>query len=222
MSEPVTIEVTIAAPVEVVWESLRDPAAIRRWHGWHAESLDEEITIIYATDASEPEPHVLQLGSGDRFVLTAVDGGTRVTLTRAPIGANPEWDAWYEDINEGWTTFLQQLRFAMEHHPGQDRHTLFLDVTAADQPDPTALLTGADAPERGEQWYRSEHQLGVVLDSLGPGLIAAGVKPAHGEVPGGAMAVVSAFGVDTVTWTAARESWIAWWRSHYPTASDPT
>lgn len=30
MTDPVVIEVTIAAPVETVWQSLRDPAWIRR------------------------------------------------------------------------------------------------------------------------------------------------------------------------------------------------
>ena len=34
MSEPVRIEVTVAAPVEEVWRALRDPAQLRRWHGW--------------------------------------------------------------------------------------------------------------------------------------------------------------------------------------------
>ena len=31
-----------------------------------------------------------------------------------------DWDACYDDVDEGWLPFLQQLRFAMTHHWGDD------------------------------------------------------------------------------------------------------
>lgn len=219
--QPVTITVTVAAPVEVVWEHLRDPAAIGRWHGWHFDGLDAEITEIYGPAASETAPYVLQVGGGDEFALTAEDGVTRVTLTRAPLGTDPQWDEWYEDINEGWTTFLQQLRFGLERHPGQARRTLFLDASGPDRPDVTALLAAPDLPDAGEFWFRSTHQLGLTLPSLGPGLVIAGVKPVRPGSNGGAMGIVTAYGLDDTDWAAARERWVAWWRGHYPGAADP-
>lgn len=33
-SDPIIVEVTVAAPPDAVWRALRDPAEIRRWHGW--------------------------------------------------------------------------------------------------------------------------------------------------------------------------------------------
>src|SRR5689334_15481095 len=116
------IEVTIAAPVETVWNALRDREKIRHWHGWEYEGgLDEEIEQIYFTRAVE-DGTTLRLGNGDVFAVEAVEGGSRVTLTRAPLGADPDWDAYYEDVTEGWITFLHQLRFAVERHPDDVRH----------------------------------------------------------------------------------------------------
>ena len=55
MTEDTTpqIEVTIAAPVDAVWDALRDKEKIRHWHGWDFEGLAEEIDLIYFTDVEE-------------------------------------------------------------------------------------------------------------------------------------------------------------------------
>ena len=131
------IVVTVAAPVEAVWDALRDKQKIRHWHGWEYEGpeggLDEEIDLIYFTRAVE-EGTTLTLGNGDEFVVEPVEGGARITLTRAPRGADPEWEAYYDDVTEGWTTFLNQLRFAVERHPGEARHTLFYSGTGPVSP----------------------------------------------------------------------------------------
>ena len=120
------IEVTIASPPDAVWHALRDKDTIRQWHGWHASELDSEIDLIYFTGMTEdPAGRVLTLKNGDRFTLTPDGGGTRLTMTRAPLGANPEWDAYYDDITEGWISFLHQLKFALERQPGVARRTLF-------------------------------------------------------------------------------------------------
>ena len=116
------LEVTVAAPVDTVWQALRDPVQLRRWHGWDDESLDAEIQVIYLNDAVEDPPYRLVIGTGT-FDLAETPDGVRVRLTRAPRGGNPEWDAYYDDITEGWTSFLQQLKYALERHPGEDRVT---------------------------------------------------------------------------------------------------
>jgi len=131
-SEPVpVIEVTVAAPVQDVWRALRDPDLLRNWHGWDYEmpdggdGLDAEIQVIYFNEAVIEEPPTRLFLGTDVIDLTETDEGVRVRLTRAPHGANPDWDAYYDDITEGWTTFLHQLKWAVQRHPGQMRVTHF-------------------------------------------------------------------------------------------------
>jgi uncharacterized protein YndB with AHSA1/START domain len=122
--ETPVIVVTVAAPVEAVWDALRNKEKIRHWHGWEYEGLEAEIDLIFFTSFTEDETaHTLELQGGDRFVVEPHEGGSRITVTRAPHGDDPEWDAYYDDITEGWITFVHQLAFALEHHPGEARHT---------------------------------------------------------------------------------------------------
>src|SRR5262244_797234 len=41
------IEVTIAAPADEVWKSLRDRERIGQWFGWDSDSLPAEIEFIF-------------------------------------------------------------------------------------------------------------------------------------------------------------------------------
>jgi uncharacterized protein YndB with AHSA1/START domain len=200
-------EVFIDAEPEQVWEALRDRAQLKRWHGWHADSLDEEIELIYFTGAVE-EGHVLTLGTGDTFTVMAKDGRTLLRMVRAPKGDNPEWDAYYEDVNEGWTTFLQQLRFALERHAGADRQTVFISAEGSsdrvgeifalvkDQPVGADYDVTVANGERlaGQVWFRSPHQVGLTVQQWGDGLLVAGQVPVTEQHPtGGEMMVLTVF-----------------------------
>jgi hypothetical protein len=83
--------------------------------------------------------HVLDGGPGGTIALEARGDGTVVRVTR------PTSEAGYDEVDEGWLTFIQQLRFYLERHPGQKRRTLH-------------VATG------GDEWFRSEHQVGTVRD----------------------------------------------------------
>ena len=104
-----------------------------------------------------------------------------------------DWNAWYDDIDEGWLSFLQQLRFALTHHWGEERHTVHLGgealgvVTDRGRRHPRAgrrrrarrrrTLRAPSSPAstlEGEVWFRSPHQLGLTVDALGSGPPAAG------------------------------------------------
>ena len=84
----------------------------------------------------------------------AVRGSRRATPA-APSCASPwprrppapSWDAFYDDIREGWTTFVHQLHFALEQHPGAERRTLQLDG-AGERPARPATLGLPDPPIR--------------------------------------------------------------------------
>jgi uncharacterized protein YndB with AHSA1/START domain len=212
------IVVTVAAPVEAVWDAMRDKEKIRHWHGWEVEGdgLEQEIDLIYFSDVTaDDESRILTLGNGDQFVVEPVEGGSRVTLTRAAYGDNPEWDAYYDDITEGWITFLQQLRFALERHPGEPRRTLFYSGTGDRSPiDAQPDLIGAAA-----EWFRSEHQLGLTVDDWGDGLLVLShIPPSEKKPDGASMAILTLYG-DTDR-EAVDARWKAWWEARYPKPLD--
>lgn len=222
------IEVTVAAPVETVWHALRDKETIRHWHGWDYEGLDDEVELIYFTEVDEDTGgHTLSMQAGDLIRLVADGGSTRVTLTRAPRGANPDWDAYYTEITEGWITFMHQLKFAVERQPGAVRRTLFFagsNESGRDLADELGLPAGPTVETsllgehvKGEVWFRSEHQLGVTVDAWGDGLlVVASNGPTEDKPEGTAMAVLSTYGLDEARLTEIRERWIPWWTERFP------
>ena len=220
--EPAVIEVTVGAPVETVWASLRDHDLIKLWMGWHYDQLDAEIDLIFYTDAKvDADRHVLELGDGDRFEVYAGERGTVVRITRAPFVPDTEWSAYYHEITEGWLSFLQQLKFMHEEHPGEIRRTLFLSGTGTGA---LAALEESIPAESGESWYSAKLQHGTVLPRLGPGLLIMATKPPatddQGNVTIGTMAIVTTYGLDDEAFDAERSRWENWWRSGYP-ESDP-
>lgn len=232
MTEPFRVEVTIAAPIDEVWRALREPGLIRHWHGWEFEEnggLDAEINQIYVQDVDESaETRTLTMRHHDTFTLHDTgEGRTLVRLVRAPRGTSPEWDAYYDDISEGWITFMHQLRFYLERHPGSPRRTVFLDGVAAvplkylglpmDLPPGTrytATLAGAEVA--GQVWFRSANQAGFTVDGWGDGLLIIGAAGASR-----AMAVLTTYGQDDEAYDAFRTHWTAWWREHFPALPTP-
>ena len=125
MSDGLRIEVTLPGSVEDVWPAFREPDLLRQWHGWEDESLDDEIRMIFADGTVvEDDGRTLHVG-GHRFTFDEIGAQTIVRVTRAtpPSGGDMDWDAYYDDIDEGWLQFLQQLRFGMTHHWGETRGT---------------------------------------------------------------------------------------------------
>ncbi|HEX4704572.1 MAG TPA: SRPBCC domain-containing protein [Pseudonocardiaceae bacterium] len=181
MNETPRIEVTVAAPVDEVWDALRDKEKIRHWHGWETDGLDQEIDLIYFSEAEENGRTLTLKEGGDSFELTPDDTGTRITLTRAAKGARPEWDEYYDEITEGWITFLHQLKFALERHPGQPRRTLF---SSGQGKAPVSI--------DGETFFRSDNQVGVVVPEWGDGLLVTGYNQARDQF----MVVVTTYGLD--------------------------
>ena len=222
------IEVTVAAPVDTVWHALRDKETIRHWHGWDYDGLDGEIDLIYFTEVdADPAARTLSMQAGDVISVAAVGDATQVTLTRAPHGSNPDWDAYYSEITEGWITFLQQLKFAVERQPGAARRTLFFAGSNESGRDVVAELGLPAGPTvetsllgehvKGEVWFRSEHQLGVTVDAWGDGLlVVSGMGPTDEKPDGSAMAVLSTYGLDEARLAELRERWMPWWTERFP------
>jgi len=233
MSDTPRIEVTVAAPIETVWSVLRDPELIARWHGWECDELAEEIRTIYLNGVTaDPDTYTLELSEGDRFTLHEVTGGVLVRITRAPRDPESDWAAYYDDINEGWWTFLQQLRFAAERHGMAERRTMYLEGQLL-EPEPVVDLAGlgaaalrpagtaytATAPTgdslAGTVWARGERQLVLTVDGWGDGLLVLAEQPVTPHRPnGGAMVLLTTYGQGADEFEALTGRWTAWWEKH--------
>ncbi len=192
----VVADVTLPAQPDQVWRHLREPALISRWFGWDYEGLGHEIDVIFLQEATvDDRAHVLEWGDGmheaDRIELEDLGVETLLRITR---GAPPEG---YDDLGEGWITFAQQLRFAIERGGREERRTLHL--TAPDAA-PGAAALAAELP--GAPWYRTEHQAGMVTTD---GLLAVWERPATGS----AAMTLSSFGG-----TPDEDAWRGWWAEH--------
>jgi len=234
MSDGLRIEVTLPGTVDDVWPAFRDRSVVRQWFGWEYEGLDDEIRTIFVDGTVvEHDGRTLHVG-GHRFTFEAQGAQTIVRVTRAtPLSSEGmDWDAYYDDVDEGWLTFLQQLRFAMTHHaraPGEHaiapRHTVHLDgTTTSATTAPAALGLGVEgvpgtayrATVAGEHlsgtvWFRSPHQLGLTVDAWGPGLLLLADAPNAAGLT--ASATLTSYGpIDgdrAARWTGA-------WRAAYP------
>jgi hypothetical protein len=229
--------VTLPAAADEVWAHLREPVLIRRWFGWEYDGLSDEIDAIFLGEAAaETGSRSLRFDYGheqrDRFDLEPDGAGTVLRVTR--------WgtDGGFDDIAEGWTTFVQQLRFAVARHPGEERRTAY--VASGKGPDvpgiahalgladvagtPTGgryeATAGTGEPITGEVWFRTEHQLGLTVDQLGDGLLVMTEKPAAAKPPHGAAAmIVSAYGAAGGAALECSAQLEAWWREHVPATS---
>jgi uncharacterized protein YndB with AHSA1/START domain len=191
------IEVTVPASVEEVWAHLRDPALIRRWFGWEYDGLTREIEIIFVEEAQADErARTIAWDHGDRIELDPAGDETVLRFSHpfpdAAAGA-------HDDVGEGWIGFVQQLRFALTRHPGEERRTHYLSADAALPVVEAVEATG------GEVWFRSPHQLGVVAPDLGDGLLIAMEKPGAA-----AFLTLTAYGDDDGALEASVARWEAW------------
>lgn len=240
-SDPVLVEVTLSAPADAVWRALRDPATIRRWFGWEYEGLDDEIRQIFVDEVAEASDadRTLVWPGDSRFTVEERGGGSLLRVTRPAPAEGATWDEVYDDISEGWITFVHQLRFLLERHPGEDRQTVFLSGQGAPGvTDPVealglgavaalaagtrfAALTATGEELAGDVWFRSPFQLGLTVDGWGDGLLVLGTVPGGPDRPAGAMAVLTTYGLDDEAFAAVERRWTGWWVERYPAADSP-
>jgi hypothetical protein len=216
-----------------VWRALRDPAELKRWFGWDAEGLAEEIEDIFVTHAVADEgAQTLRFDDiPDRFEIEP--RGADGSVLR--LFGEPTDDHAYDGMHEGWTTFLAQLRFALERHPGEDRRTLYLTGQSSEPAAQTVMqalglaqlaevpigddyeVRGADGAVSltGQLWARSARQTAITVGG-GTGLLVAAQLPADERPPhGGATALITSYGLDDDEFQRVRHSWTDWWQSRY-------
>jgi uncharacterized protein YndB with AHSA1/START domain len=148
MDKPYRIEVTVDAARDVIWSALTEPEQIRHWFGWDYDGLEEEIEWIFVKEARRHPPDRIEFDSD----VTLHDLGDGRTLIRAVKPGDldaAEWQDVYGDIEEGWITFFNQLKYWLEHHPRSRRRMIVRKAQSF-------------PPLVGEPWHESRFQRGVV------------------------------------------------------------
>src|SRR6187431_1125670 len=205
MADRVIVEILVAAPIDTVWKAVQDPVEAQRWFGWDYPNLAAELVEMWKDSRSdETRREISSDNMPDRFTFEDLGTHTVVRIVRsAPAGDN-SWTGIYDDMIEGWITFMQQLKFALERHPADNRRTLFLNGRAksagASHPADALGLSSLWVVPNGEKyevtaatsdrltgtvWYRAPHQMGFTIDGFGDGLVIAQIRPkteksAHG------------------------------------------
>lgn len=233
------VDITIAAPIATVWSALREPAQIASWFGWDAPSLAEEIQFIFVDGATgDEQARVLRFGEwegvSDAIELAEESGKTRLRLVRSG-GAPIDWTGRYDDIAEGWITFLEQLRLALEWHPATARRTIYLSGPAKQgvgEPSAALGLGEAAALDRGQAyaarldtgdsasgvvWYQTHFQTALTVEQWGNGLLVVtdmGISPKRPH--GGGSVLLTTYGLADADFAALQQRWSAWWAERYP------
>jgi hypothetical protein len=222
-------EVTIAVPRALVWQALREPGEIGCWFGWDADTLAGEIKDIFIDNAeADAASGTLQFseweGVSDRFELEERDGKTVVRIVRrGPVPAGG-WGEVYDEVVEGWISFLQQLRLYLERHRYDARRTLRFSTDAGPGVIEAVGMIGAGGSGThfirelstgdritGELWHWSRHQVGVTVEDWGGGLLIVTDRP-----QGGGSALLTTYGLDDVTFAGLETRWRTWWETMYP------
>lgn len=239
--ERLLVEAAVDAPTDTVWAALRDPDQLRRWFGWDEAGLQAEIgQIFHDAVTADDDARTLTWADGDRIEVHPDDqqgehdgGRTRVRLVRR---GHPEaaWDGVHDPVDEGWITFVQQLRFLLERHRGADRRT----VRAADLdlgPDDDALLDRlglrslGDEPVGsrytvtrpdgstfgGEVVFQTDLQIGLSVDEDDDALLVVARTPPASAPPHGTVTfLLSLYGdlaADEQRRADAEQRWRSWW-----------
>ena len=229
----VLVQMTIAADVATVWAALREPAQVARWFGWDYDGLGAEIEQIFRDQAeADDDARTLSWSDGDRFELEPAEdgGGTLLRVVRRGH-AGTDFDGAYDAIDEGWITFTQQLRFALERHPGAQRRTvsaLGVDLGSDDDPlltrigvrtlgdDPVGASYEVEGPDgrpiTGEVYFQTDLQVGLTVREEGDALLVIARTPPSAAPPNGeAMFVLNLYGADDAAVAETERRWGSWW-----------
>jgi hypothetical protein len=232
------VDTVIAAPIDVVWRALRDPERIKTWFGWEAPTLAEEIKFIFFDSATEDiAKQTLRFGewqgAADAIVLEARDDHTRLQVIRTG-GPSIDWEGVYDDVVEGWVTFFEQLRLALEVHPGKTRRTIYLsgaskpgmgepstvlgltEAIAKAPNEPYAALLSTGDFVAGVIWHKTHFQAGLTVTEWGDGLIVVSDMGMSSKRPhGGGSVLLTTYGLDDDEFGALQQRWTTWWSDHF-------
>ncbi len=200
------VEVFIDVEPSRIWTALTEPAEINRWFGWDAETLEEEIRMIFV-DSATIDPGAMRLtfeGLGGQYIEVEASLGSSVIRVVQPGEGDEDSAA----MKEGWIAFFHQLKRYIEDHPGVDRRTVYL-AGSGDSAEVSAALT-VRVP--GEEWYDGDHTLVIGTPDFGPGLAALTSAVGFASPETGKLTLtLSTWGLSAEEISALSEEWSAWW-----------
>jgi uncharacterized protein YndB with AHSA1/START domain len=208
---PFHVEVVVEAPRELVWRAITEPDRIARWFGWEYDGLESEIQYIFVDHAVQDPPRLLDLDDGEqRQTIELVEDGQRTIVRVVRAGSLEGADRDYDDIREGWLTFLHQLRHYVERHPEEGRRTIYMSGEAL----PERVLADLEAEVSGPVWYENRFQRAIAAGGEGDLLLSVHSKvPLDSAEPGSVAVTITGYGLDDASLASMRRQWESWWAS---------
>ncbi|MCY1142837.1 activator of HSP90 ATPase [Actinoplanes sp. Pm04-4] len=213
--KPYDLEISVTAGRDEAWESVTQADVLHQWFGWDYDGLEAEIKQIFVDEATLWAPEQMGWADGSYLEVTGGDDSARVRVAREGTGrGGPEV---YDAIEEGWRSFLVQLRFLLDRRPQGRRRTLYL----------TGETTGRQALSLvAGDWERFGPRVAWTVDPDGHLVVVAGRVPLDEPSAARFEVTVSLYGADDAGFEAAREAWAKRWApmaadANLTTAADP-
>ncbi len=230
------LSVSVPVGFDTAWAHLRRPELIRRWYGWDRPSLDEDIRRRFLDDAVAQRSEGLPIGwlrwhNHDRLEVRGTARRSTITLRRPGHVLLASYDGVRDEVDECWITWLEQLRFALAEHNGEDRHSFAVRGLTGERPDRVLYRVGLHGARGvpvggaveirrpdgtllgGSLEYAGAHQFGVRLLGHGGSLLTVQLVPAESHPPTGAVhATWNLWGLRPEELEDVRERWATWWR----------
>ncbi|GGK08177.1 hypothetical protein GCM10010123_42660 [Pilimelia anulata] len=197
---PFHVDTTIAAPHKAVWQALTEPALLGQWFGWEHPHLAAEIQHLFGDHLIAEPPVQLRFDDGSHLALLA--NGPRTTICAVMPGVAGPRPEVADSAEEGWRTFLAQLRFFLETQPPGTRRTVHLEATI--------VPADALAAVVGRPWLDSRHQR-IVVDPAGHLLALVADHPISTPAAGPVALTVTTYGLDDARFDAVARRWRQRW-----------
>ncbi|GGK86915.1 activator of HSP90 ATPase [Mangrovihabitans endophyticus] len=198
--KPYDVQISLTVSRDAAWQAVTSPPMLRRWFGWDYDGLDAEIQHIFVTEATLIAPE--RMGWADGSYLEVTGDEDRCTVRAVREGPDPDDPDRYDAIEEGWRSFLVQLRHLLERRPDGERRTLYL----------TGHATGREALGLVDgDWTTDGPRTGWTIDAGGHLVVVATRAPLDHPDASRAEVTVSTYGLGDAEFAACREIWTKRW-----------
>jgi hypothetical protein len=208
-AKPFRVEVVVRTPYIEVWRALTEPDQVKRWFGWDYAGLEDEIELMFFANAKREPPGRILMFEGEDQSAIEVEADGAHTIVRAVYPASledVEFEDAYDQIEEGWRTFLLQLRDYLERHPGKRRRTIRVTSEAK----PIAVLAAVAGEVEGQSRRASPHLSVTTTDSYGRGLVVVdSSEPLDSADTGRVNVTITTYGLDNEDFGRLRRRWQA-------------